>query len=125
MQHSKKTELHTGQIVLFRPGEMLSPHAATGNGMTVLKVCKLYNLLRSANAAAVEKHLMVAVFSKGQNSVITIGLPDLLLDFLSPFFLVYPVQIPHHHSDIFPTASQAPQRASRSFQSIEGISQYP
>ena len=45
----------------------------------------------------------------------SIGLPDLFFNLLLTLFLVYPVQIPHHHSDIMPMTSTAPQRASRSF----------
>ena len=74
---------------------MFPSHAATRNGMTVLKVCELYNLLRSTDAAAVEKHFLLPILSKGHYRVVTIVFSNLCFDFLFSLFLVYTVQIPH------------------------------
>lgn len=92
--------------------------------MSIFQIGEPYNLFRSTNTAAVEKHIMVAVFGKGQYGEVTIGLPNLLFNSSFAFFLAYLVQFFTSHvtySLYLLSPSESRQDTSRCI----GISLYP
>ena len=61
--------------------------------MSILQIGEFYDLFITTDATAVEKHCTTPELRKGQNSVVPIGLPNLLFYFLVSLFFIYSAHV--------------------------------